>query len=324
MPKTIQVTAVAVVSAVAYGGTFAQDYPVKPIRMVVPFAPGGTTDIVARMLGQKLGENLGQTVVIENRGGAGGTIGTQVVAKSAPDGYTILLGVVSPLAIAVSLYGPKLGYNPVTDLAPVSMVTKVPQIFSVHPSVPARGVKDLVNLAKRIPGKINYGTGGTGSTNHLVTELFASVAGIKFSHVPYKSAGPAAVATIGGEIEMVVSAPPTVIHHIQANRLRGVAASSAKRSPVLPDVPTILESGYAGFDATAWYAMVTTGGVPRARIDRLNSALVKALEAPDVHKSMVSAGAAPESSTPDALGAFMRSEIGVWEKVVRSSGAKPD
>lgn len=315
----------ALCAAVAVcGPVAAQDYPVKPIRMVIPFAPGGTTDIVARLLGQKLAENLGQSVIIENRGGAGGTVGSTMVAKSAPDGYTIMLGVVSPLAIAVSLYGPRLGYNPVTDFAPISLVTKVPQIFATHPSVPARNVKDLVALAKRDPGKLNYGSAGTGSTNHLVAELFNSVAGIKVGHVPYKSTGPAAVAALSGEIDMVVAAPPPLLHHIQSNRLRGIGASSAKRSPVLPDVPTIMESGYPGFDATAWYAMVAPAGVPRARIDRLHGALLRALDAPEVSKSMIAAGAAPESSTPEALGALIRSEVVVWEKVVRTSGAKPE
>ncbi len=317
-------SSLALIGMLSCGSLSAQDFPAKPVRMIVPFSPGGTSDIVARLISQQLGENLGHSVLVDNRGGAGGTIGTGLVAKSPPDGYTILLGLVSPLAIAVSLYGPKLGYNPITDLAPISMLTKVPQIFTVHPSVPVSNVRDLVALSKGSPGRINYGSGGIGSTNHLVAELFANIARIKFTHVPYKGGGAATLAAISGQVEMVVAAPPVVLPYIRTKRLRGVAASTAIRSPVLPEVPTVMESGYAGFDASAWYAMVAPAGVARQRIDRLHAALVRSLESPDVRKAMLSLGAAPEFSTPEALGKHIRAEIEVWGEVVRVSGAKPE
>jgi tripartite-type tricarboxylate transporter receptor subunit TctC len=314
----------ASLSAAFCSPAVAQEYPVKPVRMIIPFAPGGTTDIVGRLLGQKLGENLGQQVIVENRAGAGGTVGSAIAAKSPADGYTIMLGVVSPLAIAVGLYGAKLPYNPATDFAPISLVTKVPQVFAVHPSVPVRNVKELIALAKRSPDKLSYASAGNGSTNHLVTELFKSASGIQIAHIPYKSAGPASVAAVSGEVDMVVAAPPALLTHIRSNRLRPLAVSSATRSPALPDVPTVMESGFPGFDATAWYAMVAPAGTPRAHIERLHSALVRTLKAPEVEQRMVAEGARPESSTPDELGTFMRAEIVRWEKAVKISGARVD
>lgn len=303
---------------------YAQAYPDHPIRLIVPFAPGGTTDILARILGQKLGENLGQQVIIDSRGGAAGNLGTGLAARAAPDGYTLLLGVISPLAINVSLYGAKLPYNPVQDFAPVSLITKVPQIISVHPSVPAHNVKQLIALAKAHPNKLTYGTAGAGTSNHLVGELFNTAAGIHITHIPYKGAGPAAVAVFSGEVDMMISAPPAVINFVKLGRLRAIAVTSATRSPALPDVPTMMESGLPGFEATAWYCMVAPAGTPRPIIDKVRDALVKAMETPQVRQRLLDEGATPESSTPEELGAFIRAEIDKWARAVKLSGARID
>jgi tripartite-type tricarboxylate transporter receptor subunit TctC len=302
----------------------AQEYPMKPVRLIVPFAPGGTTDILARILAQKLGENLGQTVLVDSRGGAGGTLGAAVAAKSPADGYTLMLGVMSPLAISVAIYGSKLPYNPAADFAPVSMITKVPQVLALHPSVPARNVKELIALAKVNPGKLNYGSAGSGSSNHLVGELFKTAASIQMTHVPYKSAGQAATAVFVGEVDMLLAAPPAVVNHVKSGRLRAVAVSTATRSPSLPDVPTIAESGLPGFDASAWYCMVAPAGTPRPIIDKVRTALMRAMEATEVRQRMLTDGAVPESSTPEELGAFIKSEILRWDKAVKASGAKLD
>jgi tripartite-type tricarboxylate transporter receptor subunit TctC len=302
----------------------AQEYPMKPVRLIVPFAPGGTTDILARILAQKLGENLGQTVLVDSRGGAGGTLGAAVAAKSHADGYTLMLGVMSPLAISVAIYGSKLPYNPAADFAPVSMITKVPQVLALHPSVPARNVKELIALAKVNPGKLNYGSAGSGSSNHLVGELFKTAASIQMTHVPYKSAGQAATAVFVGEVDMLLAAPPAVVNHVKSGRLRAVAVSTATRSPSLPDVPTIAESGLPGFDASAWYCMVAPAGTPRPIIDKVRTALMRAMEATEVRQRMLTDGAVPESSTPEELGAFIKSEILRWDKAVKASGAKLD
>ncbi len=303
---------------------YAQNYPDHPVRLIVPFAPGGTTDILARIVGQKLSDNLGQQVIIDSRGGAAGNLGTNLAAKAAPDGYTLLLGVISPLAINVSLYGAKLPYNPAQDFAPVSLITKVPQVISAHPSVPAHDVKQLIALAKANPGKLTFGTAGAGTSNHLVGELLNTAAGIRMVHVPYKGAGPAAVAVFSGEVDMMISAPPAVIGFVKAGRLRAIAVTSAKRSPALPDVPTMMESGLPGFEATAWYCMVAPAGTPRPIIDKVRAALVKAMETRQVRQRLLDEGAAPESSTPEELGAFIRAEMEKWARAVKISGARVD
>jgi len=229
-------------------GTYAQPYPERAIRLIVPFAPGGTTDILARILGQKLGENLGQQIVVDSRGGAAGNLGTGLAAKAPPDGYTLLLGVISPLAINVSLYGTTLPYQPLRDFAPISLITRVPQVIALHPSVPVRSVKQLIALAKANPGKLTFGSAGVGASNHLVGELLNVVAGIRMVHVPYKGAGPAAVAVFSGEVDLMISGPPAVMQFVRTNRLRALAVTSPTRSPALPDVPTMIESGLPGFE----------------------------------------------------------------------------
>lgn len=312
------IAAALVVSTTA----FAQNYPEKPVRLIVPFAPGGTTDILARTLGHALGEKLGQQVISDNRPGAAGNVGTALAAKAAPDGYTLLLGVVSPLAINVTVYEGRLPYHPLKDFAPVSMITQVPQVISLHPSVPVKTLKDLIALAKAKPKLLNFGTAGAGTSNHLVAELIKSAAGIEMQHVPFKGAGPASVAVMSGEIEMMVSAPPAVIHHFRSGRMRPLVVSSLKRSPALPDVPTVAESGIPGFDATAWYCMVVPAGTPVAIIQRVRTALIAAMETPAVRDKLMSEGAVPESSTPEELRAFIAAEIPKWAKAVKLAGAK--
>ena len=316
--------AAAAATALAAMPAAAQQYPAKPVRLIVPFAPGGTTDILARTLGQALGENLGAQVIIDSRAGAAGNVGTDVAAKAPPDGYTLLLGVVSPLAINVTLYGEKLPYNPERDFAPISMITKVPQVISMHPNVPAKTLKQLIALAKAQPNRLNYGTAGSGTSNHLVGELIKSSAGVHMQHVPYKGAGPAAIAVLSGEVDMMISAPPAVMNHFRTGRLRPLVVSSLKRSPALPEVPTIAESGIPGFDATAWYCLMAPAGTPAAIVQRVNAALTKALAAPSVRERLLAEGAAPESSTPDELRVFIRDEIAKWAKAVKLAGAKLD
>ena len=300
----------------------AQNYPERAVRLIVPFAPGGTTDVLARILGQRLGENLGQQVLIDSRAGAAGNLGTAIAAKAAPDGYTLLLGVVSPLAINVSLYGSKLPYSPVRDFAPISMITKVPQVIALHPSVPARSVSQLIALAKKHPGKLTFGSAGAGTSNHLVGELLNTVAGIRMVHVPYKGAGPASIAVFSGEIDMMISGPPAVMNFFKQGRLYPLAVTSSTRSPALPSVPTMIESGLPGFEATAWYCLMAPAGTPRPIIDVVHAALVKALDTPQIKQRLLDEGAAPDSSTPEELGAFIKSEIVKWDKAVKLAGAQ--
>jgi tripartite-type tricarboxylate transporter receptor subunit TctC len=302
----------------------AQGYPVKPVRLVVPFAPGGTTDILARVLGQKLGESLGQQVLSDNRPGASGNLGSALVAKAAPDGYTLLLGVISPLAINVSIFGAKMPFDPVKDFAPISMITQVPQVIAMHPSVPAKTVREVIALAKKNPGKLNFGTAGAGTSNHLVGELFQTAGGFRMQHVPFKGAAPASIGVLSGEVDMMISAPPAVMGHFRSGRLRALAVSSAKRSPALPEVPTIAESGFPGFDATAWYCLVAPAGTPAPIVERVRAALVQAIDSPQVRERLLAEGAEPESSTPEQLGAFIRAEIPKWERAVKLSGARLD
>lgn len=301
---------------------YAQSYPNKPIRLIVPFSPGGTTDILARTLGQALGENLGQNVVADNRPGASGNLGTDLATQATPDGYTLLLGVISPLSINVTLFGNRLPYDPLKDLAPISLITKVPQVISMHPSVPAKDLKQLIALAKAQPNKLNFGTAGAGTSNHLVGELIKAAAGIQIQHVPFKGAGPASIAVMSGEIDMMVSAPPAVIHHFKSGRLRALVVSSSKRSPALPDVPTVAESGIPGFEATAWYSLMAPAGTPQPIIQRVHKALLKAMENSDVRGKLLAQGAETESSTPEELREFMRNDIAKWAKAIKLAGVK--
>lgn len=323
MTQRVKVLAAAFAVAACHAACAADAYPVRPIRFINPTAPGGTAEPIARTLAQRMSETLGQSVVVDSRGGAGGTVGTAMAASAPPDGYTILLGVVSPMAINVSLYGSKLPYDPLKQFAPVSIITKVPQMLSVHPSLPATSIKQLIELAKDPKSRLNYGSAGSGTTGHLVGELLKKRAGIAMTHVPFKGSGPALTATLGGEPAVMFSGPPAVVSHAQAGRLRVLAGSGVKRTPVLPDVPTFIESGLP-IDITSWYCLVVPTGTPAPIVARLHAALVDSLKSREVADTLLRMGAPPEWSTPEQLRAFLRAEISKFAEVVQVAGAKID
>ena len=301
----------------------ADVYPTRPIRFINPTAPGGTAEPIARVLALQLSASLGQSVVVDSRGGAGGTVATATAANSLADGYTILLGVVSPMAINVSLYGARLPYDPLRDFAPVSMITKVPQVLSVHPTLPAANLKQLVELARDTKYKLNYGSAGSGTTGHLVAELLKKRAGIQLTHIPFKGSGPALSAFLSGDVGIMVSGPPAVLALAQAGRLRVLATSGITRTPVLPEVPTFIESGLP-IDVTSWYCLVVPAGTPQAIVARLHAATVAALSSSQVADTLLKMGAPPEPSTPEQLRAFLRVEIRKFAEVVEIAGANID
>jgi len=315
---------IAAVVALAPQVSVAQGYPEKPIRFIVPYAAGGTTDLLSRAIAQKLSEALGQGVVPDNRPGAGGNVGAEIAAKSPPDGYTMLMAPVSPMAINVTLYGGKMAFNPEKDFAPVTLVAKVPLVVVVNPSVPAKNLMELIALAKSKPGRLNYGSAGNGSSNHLVGEMLKTAAGIDMVHIPYRGGGPGMMALVAGQIDVLMGQVPTVTPMVNAGRLRALAVSGAQRSPALPEVPTMAEAGLPGFDATAWYSIVVPAGTPKPIIARLNAELVKILKSPDIRARLISEGADVETSTPEELAAFVRSEIPKWAKAIKDSGTKID
>jgi tripartite-type tricarboxylate transporter receptor subunit TctC len=301
----------------------ADDYPNRPITLVVPFPPGGSTTIVARIIGDKLAEAVGQQIVVDNRGGAGGTIGTRAVAKSAPDGYTLLLGYTGTLAIGPTLY-PGAGYDPRKDFAPIGMIGHAPNSLVVHPSLDVHSVKELVAYAKANPGKVNYGSAGVGTVSHVAGVYFANAAGIQLTHIPYKGTGPALADLLGGHIPMAFAPIPATHANIAEGTLRGLAVTSAKRSSLLPDVPTIAESGVPGFEASLFYGLVAPAGTPRPIIERLNKALRDALASDEVRKRLATDGAEPVPGTPEEYAAHIDQDETKWSKVVRDSGARAE
>ncbi len=301
----------------------ADVYPTRPIRLINPTAPGGTAEPIARVIASKLSASLGQSVVVDSRGGAGGTVGTATAASSLPDGYTLLLGVVSPMAINVSLYGAKLPYDPLRDFAPVSLITKVPQVLSVHPSLTANTIKQLIDYARDPKNKLNYGSAGSGTTGHLVGELLKKFANLQITHIPFKGSGPALSAFLSGDVGIMLSGPPAVLALSQAGRLRVLATSGVTRTPVLPDVPTFIESGLP-IDVTSWYCLVVPAGTPQSIIARLHAATVSALNSPQVAEALLKMGAPPESSSPEELRVFLRAEIKKFAEVVEIAGARID
>lgn len=300
----------------------AQQYPAKPVRIVVPFPPGGPTDIVTRLMAPKMAEALGQQVVVENRGGAGGAIGTEQVAKSAPDGYTLIMGTIGGLAVAKSL-NPKLGYDTLRDLAPITQSVSVTSVFVVHPSVPAKNVKELLALAKKGAGKLNYASSGNGTITHLAGELLKLMAKVDITHVPYKGGAPALVALVSGEVDMSYENTLIITPHIKSGKVRGLAVTSAKRSALLPDLPTITET-LPGYSASGWYGLLAPAAVPKPVIARLHSEAVKALRAPDVVEKLSGQGAEPVASTPEEFTAFIRSETDKWAKLVKAANMRAD
>ena len=320
--KRISVIAITAAVLALPGYAVAQTYPEKTIRLVVPNSPGGSLDRYSRMIAQKLTEALGQTALVDNRPSAGGIIGADIVAKSAPDGYTLLMGATPTMAINVTLYAGKLPYNPEKDFTPITLTAKLPSMLAVHPAVPVKNLKEFIALAKAKPGKLNYGTSGIGSGNHLVGEMLKAAAGIDMVHVPYGGGAPGLVALLAGQIEVLITPPPTLMPMVKAGRVRAIAISSAKRLPAMPEVPTIAESGLPGFEATLWFCIVAPAGVPKPIVTRLHAALVPILNSPEYRERLAAEGATGEISTPEELMAFVRAETPKWAKVVKSSGAK--
>ncbi len=301
----------------------AQNYPTRPITLVVPFPPGGSTTIVARIVTDRMAEAIGQQFVVDNRGGAGGTLGTRQVAKSAPDGYTIALGYTGTLAIAPSLF-PNVGYDVRADFAPIGRIGVAPSAVVVHPSFPAHSVAELIAYAKANPGKINYGSAGIGTVGHVAGEYFAIATGIKLIHIPYKGTGPAITDLLGGHIPLSFSPIPAVHESAKSGLLRMLAVTSAKRSALLPDMPTVAESGVPGFDAVLRYGLVAPAGTPRPIIERLNAALRVVLDSAEVRNRLAIEGAEPLPSTPEEYAVDIDREETQWSKVIKASGAKAE
>ena len=300
----------------------AQPYPAKPVRMVVPFPPGGPTDVVARLMAPKMAEALGQQVVVDNRGGAGGAIGTEQVAKSAPDGYTIVMGTIGGLAVAKSL-NPKLGYDTLRDLAPITQSVTVTSVHGTHPSVPAKNVRELLAIAKQGGKRLNYASSGNGTITHLAGELLKLMAKVDITHGAYKGGAPALVALVSGEVDMSYENSLIITPHIKSGRVKGLAVTGAKRSALLPELPTIGET-LKGYSASGWYGLLAPAATPKPVIARLHTEAVKALRAPDVVDKLSGQGAEPVASTPEEFAAFIRSETDKWANLVKAANMRTD
>ena len=317
--------AVLLPGALGAGHVMAQPaagWPVKPLRLIVPYVPGGTPDFIARTLASRLQEQLGQSVVIENRGGAGGNIGTEAIARASADGYTIGIGAVSPLAINVTLYAGRMPFDPTRDLAPISTVATNQLVLLVHPSMPVKRFEDIVRLARAKPGFLNYGHAGSGTTNHLIGEMINQTAKIRVTPVAFKGTVFSMSSTIAGEIEMSWGQVPSAFAQIRAGRLRAIAVSGENRTPSLPDVPTLAESGLPGFSVQSWYGIVGPATLPRELVNRLNGETIRALAHPAVRERLTEQGVETLGSTPEEFAAFIRSEIAKWERAVKLSGAR--
>jgi len=313
----------AVVLAALSPVAAAQNYPTKPIRLVVPFPAGGTTDILARAAAQKLSEALGQQVVVDNRPGAGGNIGADIVAKSAPDGYTLLMGTVGTHAINPSLYT-KMPYDHFKDFVPVVLVAGVPNVLVVTPSLPVNSVQDLIKLAKDKPGQINFASSGSGTSIHLSGELFKTMTGVEMTHVPYKGSSPALTDLMGGQVQLMFDNLPSALPQIRGGKLRALAVTSTKRAPALPDVPTMAESGLPGFEASSWFGVLAPAGTPPAVVTRINTEINKWLQSPEAREQLLGQGAEAAGGSPQQFVAHIRAETEKWAKVVKASGAKAD
>ena len=301
----------------------AQQYPWRPVRFVVPFSPGGSVDTLARTFSPKLADALGQQIVVDNRPGGNGDIGMLIVARAPADGHTIVLGYIANLAIAPSLQA-KMPYDPVKDFAPITQPASSPNVLTAHPSVPAKNLKELIALAKASPGKLSFASTGVASVGHLTGELINNLAGIKITHVPYKGSGQAVTDILGGHVNIMYSGFSSTLAHIKAGKLRALAVTGPKRSPALSEVPTIAEQGFPGVEATAWYGVLAPAGTPKPVITRLHGDLVKILRQPDVVQRLDGLGFEIAATTPEQFGAYIRSEIKKWAKVVKASGAKAD
>ncbi len=315
--------AIALAAATLSLGAAAQAYPTKPITIVVPFSAGGTTDILARLVGQYLTTELGQPVVVDNKAGAGGNIGGALAAKAPADGYTLFMGTVGTHAINAALYK-KMPFDHVKDFAPLSRVANVPNLLVAHPSQPFKTVPEMIAYAKANPGKINFGSPGNGASPHLSGELFKSMAKVELTHIPYKGSAPAVSDLLGNQIAIMFDNLPSVIPHVRSGKLRAIAISTAKRSPELPDVPTIAEAGVPGYEAVSWFGLFAPAATPKPVLDKLSTALSKVLANPEVQKKISAQGGETVNETPAQFAAFIRSETTKWGKVVKESGATVD
>jgi tripartite-type tricarboxylate transporter receptor subunit TctC len=295
-----------------------QDYPSKPVHLIVPFAAGGGNDNVARLVGKRLAEGLGQPLVIDNRPGAGGALGAELAAKSAPDGYTLFLGGVGSHAINPNL-NPRLAYDPIKDFAPVALLASAPLILVVHPSVPARSVPELVALARSRPGRLNYASNGNGSSSHLAAVMFDTTAGVDMVHVPYKGLSPALADLLSGEVQLMFSSVVAILPHVKAGKLRALAVTGARRLPLLPGTPTVSESGFPGYEASSWYGVLAPAGTPRPVVLKLNAEIAKALAQSEVKASLTGEGAQPIGGTPEEFAAYIRSENERLGKAIREA-----
>jgi len=300
-------------------GAAAQTYPSKPVRFIVPFAPGGSADILARVLSLKLPELLGQPVVVDNRGGAGGAVGAELAAKSPADGYAVLFTTNGPVTVTPYLLK-KPGYDPLKDFAPLTVVAELPNMLVAHPSVPVRTVKDVIALARAKPGQVTYSSGGAGASNHLAAELFKYLAKVDLLHVPYKGGGPAAIAVVTGEVSLLFGTMPSVVTHVQAGRIRAIAVTSGKRSRLVPAVPTIRESGVPEYEMTSWVGALVPAAVPVAIQQRLYQAFTKGAQMPEVKERLAQEGYELALDTPEQMGRRLRTELDNWAKVVKAAG----
>jgi len=301
----------------------AQSYPTKPIRLIVPFPPGGGNDVIARVIAQKLGERLGQQVIVDNRAGANGIVGLQALMQSPPDGYTLAVGAAGPLAVNPSLYD-KLPYDPLKDFSPITNMVNYPLLLVVHPSVPVKNTQDLINLAKAKPKQLYFASPGSGNSGHLAGELLNSMANVQTVHVPYKGQGPALSDLISGQVQMLYSSIPSVLPQVKSGQLNALAVGSAKRVPSLPDIPTISESGVPGYEAYSWVGMVAPAKTPKDIVNRLNREIVDILKQKDVSEKLNQQGALPVGDSPEQFGAYIKTEIEKWGAVVRAANIKAD
>jgi len=322
MLRIARVLAAVALVALA-GAAAAQAWPSKPVRWIVPFAPGGTTDILARTVGEKLSVALGQPVIVENKPGAGGGVGAELVAKAAPDGYTIMGGTISTHAINASLYK-NLGYDPVRDFVPITLIARVPNMLVVNPSVPAKDVKELVALLRANPGKYSFASSGNGTSQHLSGELFKTMTGVDMQHIPYKGSPPALADVVGGQVTMTFDNITTAWPLAKGGKLRALAVTTATRSSIAPDVPTLAEAGLAGYEVGSWQGVFAPAGTPPEVVKRLNAEIVKIVNSPEVREKLVGLGAEPAPNTPEEFAAMVQSEVGKWADVVKKSGARVD
>lgn len=314
----------SLMSAQSFAADPADNYPNKPIRMIVPYTAGGGYDVIARLIGQKLTERWNQQVIVENRAGANGNIGAGAVARSSPDGYTLLMGGIGPNAINPSIYGNQTPFDPIKDFAPVILVATFQNILVVNPSLPVRSVKELIALAKAKPGQLNYASAGSGSTQHLSGELFKTMAGVNLTHIPYKGSAPAMTALLGNEISLIFNSTPTTLPHVKTGRLRALAVTGSKRSAEVPELQTVADAGVPGYEVFGWYGVLAPAGTPKEIVARLNAELAKVLEMPDIKVRFKDLGVEAGGGTPEQFGEYIKKEIVKWAKVVKESGAKAD